>query len=309
MSFENDFNQSDSSLDFSNGRDLYDEDITSQTDYRILLDDLNDINIKENFSEEISPIFKESTTIYKSKAKEFNDDVGQCGEESSQNNLSSIDSIDFWNRAVKEIIIKRYQCRICQKIFDDEYVVKSHFLTAHQNCFKNKDRNENNAIESHVNNEIAQSNLLENSSLPANEKIVRNKKPRKAIRNVVKFTSKNKNQKTKRKRKYPCDWPDCNYIAINSVHLKSHKNIHTKERPYRCTWNDCDDKKFVCEFEGCSRKFIASSHLRKHAMIHLGLKPFQCGHEGCEYRSNRPIDVTNHQKKHCDLEKLICLNS
>lgn len=239
MSFENDFNQSDSSLDFSNGRDLYDEDITSQTDYRILLDDLNDINIKENFSEEISPIFKESTTIYKSKAKEFNDDVGQCGEESSQNNLSSIDSIDFWNRAVKEIIIKRYQCRICQKIFDDEYVVKSHFLTAHQNCFKNKDRNENNAIESHVNNEIAQSNLLENSSLPANEKIVRNKKPRKAIRNVVKFTSKNKNQKTKRKRKYPCDWPDCNYIAINSVHLKSHKNIHTKERPYRCTWNDC----------------------------------------------------------------------
>ncbi|KAI7694329.1 hypothetical protein SSS_03844 [Sarcoptes scabiei] len=81
MSFENDFNQSDSSLDFSNGRDLYDEDITSQTDYRILLDDLNDINIKENFSEEISPIFKESTTIYKSKTKEFNDDVDQCEEE------------------------------------------------------------------------------------------------------------------------------------------------------------------------------------------------------------------------------------
>lgn len=121
------------------------------------------------------------------------------------------------------IIIKKYKCKSCEQMFDSFEEIHNHHIIVHKNGNQT---------------EIPKLLFIDSSNIHTSYREKSNK-------NIDNRSLKNKTKKRSQqprkslKRKYPCDWPDCDYVASNSVHLKDHRRIHSGEKPYRCDWNDC----------------------------------------------------------------------
>lgn len=74
----------------------------------------------------------------------------------------------------------------------------------------------------------------------------------------------------------------CSKRFTRLYNLKSHQNIHTKERPFACT------------FENCSWKFARPHDLKRHMLLHTGEKPHGCPY--CERRFPRRDALLRHWK-------------
>ncbi|CAG2166052.1 unnamed protein product [Oppiella nova] len=67
-----------------------------------------------------------------------------------------------------------------------------------------------------------------------------------------------------RKRRYPCKWTNCPYVADRPSTLTRHERRHTGEKPFACDW------------PGCTKRYKMSSNLTPHKLTHTGIKPYVC---------------------------------
>ncbi|XP_054159848.1 zinc finger protein 534-like [Oppia nitens] len=80
-----------------------------------------------------------------------------------------------------------------------------------------------------------------------------------------------------------CDWPGCDYKS-NSYTMKSHKNLHTGEKPY------------ICEWPHCGRQFRLIQNMRDHINVHNNVKPYACSWPECNYRCRCSGNIFKHMK-------------
>ncbi|XP_067615704.1 zinc finger protein OZF-like isoform X2 [Eurosta solidaginis] len=77
----------------------------------------------------------------------------------------------------------------------------------------------------------------------------------------------------------PCDICGKNIVVL---HLKTHKLIHSNEKPHKCKF--------------CERRFIYALNLRRHIRTHTGGKPYKCEYCECTFAVSGP--VLSHLRTH-----------
>jgi hypothetical protein len=85
-------------------------------------------------------------------------------------------------------------------------------------------------------------------------------------------------------RRYVCDAAGCSYASHLSGNLRTHRRIHTGERPYACTR------------PGCGYSARESGSLKKHMRTHTGERPYVCGVPGCGHTTARSDNLSKHIK-------------
>lgn len=259
---------------------------------------------------------------------DINDVEGQ-GEATEMEQSGQTDQDDII--IAEAVVVTQYSCKFCNRRFDTIDKVKNHYLQRHDKLVATPEKSINNNVinalpakqnnEQPTNEQTIENNTVSQSVAPAFKKpkleprtTKKSGRPSLAQQQacILKVVS-NKNEETNNKRKrgrkpsgierrFPCDWPGCNYIARHSVHLKDHKRTHTGEKPYRCNWPDCGlgfvqgsalkthlrthtgEKPYPCEWPGCSLRFSQKNNVKIHMRTHTGEKPYACDWPGCEWR-------------------------
>ncbi|XP_066587147.1 zinc finger protein 91-like [Prorops nasuta] len=170
---------------------------------------------------------------------------------------------------------KRFQCKVCNKVFSSGYNYKQHIGTHfmdHQR-FKCKDCGISFAWKSTLNKHIA------NNHRPDG--------PQKFVCDIcpkVYTTLSQVNEHVKRdhlkQRNHVC--PHCGKSFFKKFDLKTHSRTHTNERPYIC--------------RSCGKRFPHQSHIIRHERIHSGEKPYSCN--VCQKTFAQPGSLKVHKQKH-----------
>lgn len=102
----------------------------------------------------------------------------------------------------EEVKITKFRCKLCSLMFDTVQLVQKHFFDSHL---------EDDCQTSEIVDTCSNENLTKSEQSKANMPSVN---PAKANPGKKK-ASKRKNTK----KRFPCDWPDCDYVARHSVRL------------------------------------------------------------------------------------------
>ena len=84
----------------------------------------------------------------------------------------------------------------------------------------------------------------------------------------------------------------CGFSTSKASSFKSHKKIHTGEKPYQCT--SCD---YSCTKAG---------NLKTHSYTHTGEKPYQCG--SCNFSTTESGKLKKHSYTHTGEKLYQCSN-
>ncbi|KAH9248327.1 hypothetical protein BASA81_014001 [Batrachochytrium salamandrivorans] len=84
--------------------------------------------------------------------------------------------------------------------------------------------------------------------------------------------------------------PDCGKRFPQAGGLRSHRTVHTKEKPYECL--------------KCGKVFAHAYDLKCHDRIHTGERPFGC--DICGRRFSQSTNLNSHRKLHVPGATLVC---
>jgi hypothetical protein len=192
-------------------------------------DEINDLNdIEDNNNEHLM-------------AEEDEDLKHQMIEEEMDENLDQqndelIDSTEADDIIIAEaVVVTQYSCKFCNRRFDTIDKVKNHYLLRHnsdksliERFSKNSTETDKNEEQNNVNNKESQqqNSLLKKKTKPVVTNVTKSKANQYNLRVVSNIKTEDGVLKKKRgrkptgvQRKYPCDWPGCNYIARHSVRI------------------------------------------------------------------------------------------
>lgn len=154
--------------------------------------------------------------------------------------------------------VTQYSCKFCNRRFDSIDKVKNHYLQRHNDTVVQSQAKPSAPTTRSVKreNESPQTTPAKRQTTATTP--VRNYKieivgdiDEEDILSSASGANKKRGRRSAGvKRKYPCDWPACNYVArhsvnhlvnglirlilvVSQVHLKDHKRTHTGEKPYR----------------------------------------------------------------------------
>jgi len=192
------------------------------------INELNEIEDNEQYNEE-----EEEDEDMKQQLEEQMEEMDETVEEQNDEVLDSTEADDII--IAEAVVVTQYSCKFCNRRFDTIDKVKNHYLLRH-----NKDQS---LIDRFSQKTGAETNDKSDEQISGNEKEsqqqsnVVKKKIKPVVTNVSKSKTKEYNlrvvsnikaddgilkKKRGRKptgvqRKYPCDWPGCNYVARHSV--------------------------------------------------------------------------------------------
>lgn len=150
---------------------------------------------------------------------------------------------NIWDTFVEKIIVTRYKCKLCTLNFETLLEVQAHLISTHTKPIQSSKDDQPNQISAHSPTPLDTS-CSDDTSLQQQQQqtpVKSKRKPKvklKAESKVFASTSKRKKGKNKRVR-FACDWPECDYVGATSSHIRDHRRVHTKERPFQCDWIDC----------------------------------------------------------------------
>jgi hypothetical protein len=157
---------------------------------------------------------------------EENDGNDQDGDGDGDDQDGDVESADADDIIIAEaVVVTQYSCKFCNRRFDTIDKVKNHYLLRHnkdQSLIQRFGSGHQSATDD---NEDAEDLPPKKKSRPMPTNISKSKQNQmnlKVVSNIQTTVSNDLKKKRGRKptgitRKYPCDWPGCNYVARHSV--------------------------------------------------------------------------------------------
>jgi len=111
-----------------------------------------------------------------------------------------------------------------------------------------------------------------------------------------------------KRRKYKCEYENCDFVTNAITHLRHHMPMHTGEKNFCCQecgktfkyksdFINCRKKhkgEFNFQCSQCNKAFLTKQKLEHHTKTHTGEKPYQCPF--CIFRCARPDNLNKHTK-------------
>ncbi len=298
--------------------------------YEKLFSELNELKSRTSMifnEDQIESVFKKvvwsETTISESLALRFK--IGKLSYDYLRSKGFPIPSYRLICRRSLEETKDQFKCKICEKSFSTQKLLKSHKNSSHLN-------GDQNSIES----DSEEDKTLEDSSVSMNQNIESREKPyfcslsgcdeRFLIINELKTHLNKVHEKEKLVESKKILKPNKTLLKCNSCQFTTHLNyklkrhnasFHSNERPFKCPANGCQlrfklkdhltqhqfrvhstERPHRCLWPECGASFKTKCLLRIHRRRHTGEKPFVCDWPECSAKFYTNCVLKAHQLNH-----------
>lgn len=228
---------------------------------------------------------------------------------------------------------QKYQCHVCQKLFEKMKELRDHLLV-HYNTkgyvcdFCNKTFSSSSHLRRHVMIHTGErphkcdycgEGFIQAVQLRVHKQRHSHGPPpplSRAPPKTKKTKKKTKPTKTDKGQKYQC--PICKVKHKSKKKIKAHMKIHSNVKTFKC--KECNEvfrnKNQLTIHEGrhkgkpelqcsyCGKAFDTSSHMKRHERIHTGEKPYKC--QFCDKSFIQGVQLRLHERIHTGERPHVC---
>ncbi|CAH0558349.1 unnamed protein product [Brassicogethes aeneus] len=201
---------------------------------------------------------------------------------------------------IKQHLLKRYTCRICQEKYITSIGYNTHLKKHSQYKY---------SCEHCCKVFISKKNIAKHTKEIHNSDHFVCEVCSKVFTRKHNLTLHKKHTHDDKYKNFICSI--CAYATNSNSELRKHERLHSNERPFKCTFDNCNKsyktsshlshhikthlniRNFVCEY--CDKSFYTSKNLKHHILSHTGVRDFKCSL--CDQTFKRRDQLTAHMKK------------